>query len=685
MNGWRGLNESLSPAHLRPGDLAAVSNMDIRDGIALSSRLGQTSEHNRTHPANLLGVKRILRYKSLTGVKKRLVMFGNNLRADTNDNGEYDYVCSIAGTPWLLQYYDVVLFGSEKSDMGVYDPINGGVTYPNARGVVSSTNGLTTANVDGDGFLDDSFYTYRYTYDISVGGVFLGETGNLHIVYKGSMYANTATFSFAARADNNNKVEFYRGPDVDVAAIPSYVSSINIYRSPPLTATPASGHQKEERFDLVRAGSINMDDMRAATYGTLLFTDRGMVFGKQIPRLSNGYMPRSKRVAMHKGRLWWSSPHIRENDEADYTYWPDLVACGPSGANGTEPFVFYPEMTWAVGAGEPDEITVFKSVRNQHLGICKEDKTFAVLGADTEIGDGVPDVAIQLVDAQTGCDAPDSCVEVDGGAIMFQSERGVMLWDGAAPRPVAFGNIKSTFNSILPTRKQYSVGAWNAKEREYDLFCTIPDNTTDAGSSYNRHYLRFNATTQTWVSGKLQRGVGATCYVNDADAKGYMLWGIDDNPLPTFASTPWVMRADNGFREAIDDNPNGDEKIDFSVDFGYQDAGAPWLRKAWTEIAVEFESLVPLSVEIWVDSKGPFSPQAGISAPTGENDLTWGTSNWGEANWASSSFGVSRRVLTRSLNTLPKGNSIRVKLSGTNVYDPIHLYSVTVFYTPEES
>jgi len=690
MNGWRGLNESFAPAHLRPGDLAAVKNMDLRDGIALTSRLGQTSEHDREYYPNNQPVRRILRYKSSMGVKKRLVLFGNNLRADTNDNKKYDDVVTIPGTPWMLQYYDIVLFGSDQQDMGVYDPIAGTVVYPTLTNVMDYhfwDTAVTTSTTDG--CLPDGYYAYRFTYSISAGGVFLGETGPL----RGDDGRGINLFTYAlasfSSGSNTNSVNFKKR-DLTVAnGIPPYVVAINIYRSPTLTASKLTDPGVEwpalDDYSLEWAGSIEMDAFRAAAAGDTMFTDLGVVFGEVIRRQPLIYPPRSKRVAMHKGRLCVSSPRTRQNDSSVYEYAPDQVAFSDVGRlKGAEPLTFFPESTFAVGAGEPDEMTVLKSIRGQVLGVCKEDKTYAVLGMDDEIVEGFPNLSVQLIDGFTGCDAPDSCVDVDGGAIMFKSERGVMIWQGSGPEPVKYQDVKKTLARIPAARKSKAVGSYNSKEREYDLFITIPDGT-GGSSTYNRSYLRFNFNNGGWTSGRLPRGVSATCSVNDADAEGHILWGIDDIPLTTFASTPWVMKSDSGFKEGIDANPAGTEKISFEMDSGYQDGGAPWLRKQWKEIALEFESQVPVSIAVWVDNQGPFT-QTAVSPPVDEDTLVWGDGAWGEKKWGRSlTFGTSRRVLTRSLATLPKGQSIRVILSGTNIYDPMRLYSATVYYTPEES
>lgn len=677
MNGWRGLNESFAPAHLRPGDLASVRNMDLRDGIALTTRLGQTNEHDRDYYPNLTGVRRILRYKSSTGVKKRLVLFGNNLRADTNDNKQYDDIVTIPGTPWMIQYYDIVLFGSDQQDMGVYDPIGGTVTYPNMDNISPIQNLFHMDTEYDNGNLSDDWYVYRFTYEISVAGVFLGESGSLGYYDGTKRVFHHEQVDLSAQTNDDNTILFKRtGGEDNIDAVPSYVSAINIYRSLPLAAAPSAPYMVEEDATLEFVGSISMADMQAGTPLQVMFRDYGQTRpdAKAMRRTPSTYAPRSKQACFHKGRLWWSSVRI------DGTYYPDTIACSPNDENGTEPFVFFPEMTWAVGAGEPDEINVFKSLRNQALAIIKEDKTYAVLGADDTIL-GIPDVSIQPIDRFSGCFAPDSAVEVDGGALMFLSETDVMLWDGAAPRGIGEDAIKATLAKIPAKRRKDAVAGFNPKQREYDLFITLPEAGT---STYNRAYVRYNRRRDSWTAGRIQRGVSAVCAVNDADAQGYMLWGIEDTPLPTFASTPWVMRADSGYVEGIDATPDHQEQIAFEADFGYQDGGAPWLRKQWKEIALEFESQVPVTATVWVDGKGPYL-QTNLVPSVDEDTLVWGSGAWGEKKWARSLFGNSRRVLTRELATLPKGNSIRLILSGTNRYQPVRIYSATVFYTPEES
>jgi hypothetical protein len=384
-------------------------------------------------------------------------------------------------------------------------------------------------------------------------------------------------------------------------------------------------------------------------------------------------------MVMHKGRLWLGSPSLRGNEESDWTYWPDLVAFSQLEANGVEPCVFFPESTFAVGAGEPEPITLV-SFRNQVLLAFKPNKIFAIYGGDSELDFGQPNIEVRLLDPNVGCVAPDTIQFVDGG-VAWLSNRGPYIYDGTAPRPLRAERVKKTFKKMVASAKNRATGVYDSREREYTIFFT------GSASPYNREYMRFNFYTGAWTTGTLKRGVGAALDIREDDKEGYVLWGIDDSPLGTFASCPFVMRADNGTTEGFDPNASHTEYISFSADLGFLDGGEPWMDKRWKEILVEATSQVPLTLDILVDNKYD-SRLAGTSLtltpPVSDDTLVWGTGTWGASKWGLPNQGTTRRVLTRSLDTLPIGKSIRPIFSGSNYFEPVKIHSVTIFFEPEE-
>jgi hypothetical protein len=94
-----------------------------------------------------------------------------------------------------------------------------------------------------------------------------------------------------------------------------------------------------------------------------------------------------------------------------------------------------------------------------------------------------------------------------------------------------------------------------------------------------------------------------------------------------------------------------------------------------------------LTLDILIDNK--YDSRVGgnsipLSLPVEANALVWGTGQWGVNTWGSSMQGYTRKTLTTTLKkTLPTGKSIRPILSGVNVYDPVKIHSVTIFYTAE--
>jgi hypothetical protein len=479
---------------------------------------------------------------------------------------------------------------------------------------------------------------------------------------------------------------FLRGHDNPLDSVPDYVQRINFYRSPPLDEFPSFPSQ-EIFFSAFYVGSADMDDVRAAAAEDIIFTDRGDVpLGRQIRKDPLRFTPRTKRVAMHKGRLWAASPRLDYLGDGEWTYEPDLVAFGALEANGTEPFVFFAESTVAVGAGEPDEITAIESWRNQVALVFKVNKFFGILGGDDELDFGIPNISVQLIDPNVGCIAPNTMIDIDGGKAWL-GNRGVYFFDGTVARPLDTHKIKQSFDRIPKLRRPTAAAVYNSKERELTLFHTRPG-TASAASSFNRVVSRFNFGTRTWVQDELERGVGYATEVRDEDDESYVLWGIEDSTATVFASTPVVMRAEVGFLEGIDVAVTTDaHKIDFLADFGFLDDGLPWLEKSFKEILIEVSSQVPLTLDILIDNKYDSRVDGNsisLPLPTDTDALVWGTGQWGVNKWGSSMQGYTRRVLTTALKrTIPTGKSIRPIISGVNVYDPVKIHSITVFYTAE--
>ncbi|MDH4038381.1 MAG: hypothetical protein OEV86_12965 [Candidatus Krumholzibacteria bacterium] len=779
-----GVNELSDPTHLRPGELAGVKNMVLRDGRTLESRLGQTGEHDRSYRPLAYGCKLLHRYMSLANDKRLLLVSRGKMYADTDDNRLFDEVVSITGTPATQQFYDSVLFCSDEYELAAWEP-GVGVERPNLNVFIGNQNFIkawTQGEYDpawtpgeGGGYLPYSKFEYYMTFDVSIGDTFLGETGpvettiaragssattyadafwysrvdlsiyaafyavsvgidtagsghavNDKVTVTGGTILNvtsidggggvtgveiydavlnsseptnpvsqTATtgsginakFDLAFSSMSDNKVLFLRPNDYWLSRIPPYVSAINFYRTPPLDSFsdyPYDGNA----YSAFWVGSVSMDSIRATTYdpllGPVIFEDDGSIFQKQMRKPPLTSPPRSKHMTLHKGRLWMTSPSIKGNNETEWTYYPDLIAFSAFEANGTEPMVFFPESTFPVGAGEPDEITGIRSWRNQVLLAWKANKMYAVLGGDDELDFGIPNISVQLIDPNVGCIAPNTICEVDGG-IAWLSNRGPYIYDGTAPRPLAAHKVKKSFERIPNNRRTSACAVYNSKEREYTIFYTDPNGTT---SAYNRHYMTYNFGTATWTMGVLERGVNVALEVRDADVQSYTLWGLEDNTGTMLASTPLVQRAESGFLEGFVTPAYGDsQKIDFSADLGFLDGGAPFMDKKFKEIIVEASSQVPLTLDILIDNKYD-SRAAGTSLtldpPVSDDTLIWGEGNWGEKNWGSSLQGSTSIALTRNLDTLPVGKSIRPIISGINIYDPVKIHSITIYYEPKE-
>jgi len=440
-------------------------------------------------------------------------------------------------------------------------------------------------------------------------------------------------------------------------------------------------------------GSVDADTYNNAAVDDVIFTDYGLITpGNQLRKYPMKYTPRSKHVEKHKGRIWLSSPSMNYNDEnpslaESWTYEPDLVAFSAFESNGTEPFVYFDENTVAVGAGEPDEITGMRSWRNQVLLIWKANKMYAILGGDDEISLGIPNIQVQLIDPNVGCIAPKTICEVDGG-IAWLSNRGPYIFDGTAPRPLKSLNVQAAFDAIPPASRKNAVGVYNSRDREYIIYHA---SSFDGGTTpYNRDAMRFSFVTGSWMLDRYEFGIGAAVDVRDEDNQSYVLQGRADDKTRMFSAGGGVIlvRADSGPLEYFVSRAvaAGADEIDFKVDLGFLDAGAPFLDKKFKELVIEATSYVPMSLDVVIDNKydsRTTGETIDISPPVDDETLVWGQGKWQETKWGAPTQGYRSVVLTRNLDTLPVGKSIRPIISGSNLYEPVKIHSITIFFEPK--
>jgi hypothetical protein len=309
---------------------------------------------------------------------------------------------------------------------------------------------------------------------------------------------------------------------------------------------------------------------------------------------------------------------------------------------------------------------------------------YAILGADDEIDFGIPNISFRLISESVGCTAPHSIQATEAG-LTWMYHRTPYLYDGTVPKPLQAHRIKRTLSKIPAKRKAKIVSVNDTKERELNLFYTIPDGTT-GGSQYNRGRSRFNWFTGKWTHDVLPVGVGYAVEVKDDDSEGHVLWGVDDIPLVVFAQSRVVLRADSGFQDGKGFSQSS-ASIPLSFQTAFLDDGRPFEDKRWLSMIVETNSQIPLTIDVLVDNRyDSRSTGAGIvlAPPAADGALVWGVGQWGVNTWGAIGVGGTKyRAIQRFGDTIPVGKSISLIGSGQNVYDPVEIYSITIFYKSE--
>lgn len=691
---FRGVNEFSPAADLKADELLDARNIDLRQTRSIRSRKGQREAIDRGYRTLFNPTRALMRYRSSVGLRKTLVHSGDTLYADLNDNYRYDPVVSFAGRPAYHQFNDTVLYASEQYELSSYAPgASPEILRPRMDGLLIGVDRVLNFTATTGGFLNNGYYSYRYSFEIGHGGSFLGETGQLqntdHIPGGFLTLYLTDQANFSA-GSNNGLVRFTRPADLLVNLIPSFVTGIYIYRSPVSTVAAEPNYDKQRDLNLYRIARIDMAEMRAAPSGTILLEDQGIPLGIQIRKSPLATPPRTSLMTIHKSRLWCASPSL--NLDGTWRYYPDAIAFSAFEANGMEPFVFFPESLVRVGLGAPDAMTALHSYRNQVLLVWKPNSMWAVLGGDDELDFGIPNISVQLIDGNVGCIAPNSIQAIDGG-VAWMSNRGPYVYDGSSPKPFEAHKVQRTMERIPDTRRTAVASAWNSTEREYQLFYSLPGEEPEA-AQFNRHRARWNAYSGKWTYDKLLHGVGVALEIRDPDQKSRVLWGGDDVPND-FAfpvglnpnSAPLLVLGDTGYTEAAAVIAGGTRhKVKFRFQTAFLDDEIPFMDKMFLALLIETTSSIPLFVDLLVDNKYDSRTLAqGISipAPASPNALIWGVGKWGVNTWGSfSSSGSTYRAISRFADTIPVGKSLSLIVSGEAASTPPEISSITVFYKP---
>lgn len=592
-----GLNVREHPFDLKPGEFSVLTNLN-RTRKALETRLGHESAINKMYNNIFAGVRRMFRYRNSAGVKKNVLYSGGAVWADSDDKN-FDSLVAFAanddGYAEFLQYRDTLLISSENEVVKAYNPDNSPAAVAPSFYPLSFTDAgtqiLDATTATTGGFLEeDRYYYWRVTFDVQLGGDFLGEmSSSLRSDGTSSQYYKKQWTG----GTGENKITFNRPSDAIVDAIPAYVKRVNFYRSVGYGIDPwpraTQYNSVIEDPELYYIGSVDMATVRAETAGNAIFVDDGSVApGKQISYGIRWYGVKARHTAFFKGRLWAQNVAIRDNAAAAYVDYPNAIIYSRYWTNQEEPLVFQsaaPKIFLDKYTGEGGSgMAVWQG---KVLLAFTPRSTSAIIGGDDFISSTLPDIQREVLSDTIGCIAPRTIVNYKG-RIMWLSHEGFQMFSGrGGPVPVGSYEILALLDAIPADRRRKAHSYIDSAAQEYVTFISDPTHPTA-----NRVAIRYSFVTGLWTSDRRKRGVGAAVEINESDQLQRVLYGYDDSEeyFNTQFNESIVVKANTGFLEGISEQHSQDtDTIDWRGETGYLDHGVPLSPKKVLRVSVEGE------------------------------------------------------------------------------------------------
>lgn len=681
-------NQSLGMKNI---DLKTAGSIKVRDGTRFYADLTYGDPIgvpivNGTRYITKSGDKQIVlaQYDSTVGIK---------IYRDKG-NGKFDKVDTVVGDRDYLgitQWRDILLYGSRNNLVKCYKAnMSPEVTLPVMSGTLGN-HGITNSvlkygGLDFGGNLDYSYgFAYRFTFDIYIDDIFVGETAPLGtkspIFVRDKFIRNYGGY---LEIRDGYTTEDYRTIVIlkdGSVSLPGYIKGINVYRSLgfyPWSEWGSPESEEDRRTNLWMVGYISAEDYNAASDSQVVFTDNGI--SDDILEVPINYdvrvqAPRAKFYNVYKNRLVCANliepdfntgeEHLRQSRIAISEY--------------DKPLQFRHTSWLDVASYDTEEITGLWNWKNKLDVVFKENSMWAMTGLDTESIEGLPNLALENISMDIGCVAPKTIVEIEG-KLVWLSARGVYYFDGTVPKSLKSEYVDSFINRTpVNQRKFLSATAIKSKRQYILMYADQPD--SNYNYYFSRYALVFDFYTKSWSRDYFFPGVGVFINIDKADEKERILYGVDDNGAVAVSRSS-VMEINIGASDQIALTTPSSAGIAWSFQTPFYSCGSPYSEKDFQAILLDAKSTSGFTVDVLCDERLDTSDDSsGFSVPVAlpTTGLVWGTGLWGTGKW---SAGINKSNLVY-LDDRCWGKRISFKFSGVSGSGD-EINSLTLFYKLRE-
>lgn len=708
-----GLNKSVSSFKLRDDELRDCQN--VRFGLSGSLKVrGGMNKYETSGLANQKEPRAMMRYNRSDDTSHIILQTEDELHVD-NGSGAFTNVGTVLtgsdGFVDFAQWNDTVFIANGQGTPQTYNS-DGSLLEATVTGAIGDSwmpgyFDLTATGTDGR-FPGGKDYAYRVTFDVYNGDDYLGETFPIHNgIYKaigGLLRWQLPWDGFQdiywckhAVPTANQRIDITRGAGALIGdtALPSYVKTINIYRS----VGNLSDNNDEQNYKIIAPicyylGSFSKDDYNDAEYGDVLLADYGDPPNGDLPletQFNKEEPPISRYIAVHKNRMWYGnvkdtildnqiikegqyfSATERQTNENARVYFSEYLA--PLSVRYTSSF--------DIGIHDGEGITKLVSWKNRALFAFKPNSIWGIFGGDNEAVKAVPDFELENIDEAVGCIAPRS-LAFGEGAIMFLSNRGVQIFDGTRSAPLFSQKIDTLLAKIPSTQREKACGVYVNKTRKYYLAVS----TSDEDSSRKNVVFEFDFFTRTWARHVYRDETANTFGFNSfiefkrSDEVGKVLAAIDKAGTVQ-TTTGAVQELDEVFYETI-----STDGIPWDASTKFYDCKDPHM-KTFVGVIVRAKSPQTITVNYNVDedtivSTTPLTVTSTSTHAWNESGLNWQGADPVETSthvWTSVTQG---ETLVRFPQNV-RGRRISLIFSGDANLDGTEIQGFTIIYLRDPS
>lgn len=552
-------------------------------------------------------------------------------------------------------------------------------------------------------------YIYRFTYDISIGGQFIMETGPLYsrLYDENNQYSPTYIQEIANVTGSGNRVNITKSDFTVVSSINdiqdmggAQIDRINIYRK--LSNSSASNANTEQQHykDFYWIGSVSADDWDAAADAADLFYDDGIsvVNARQLKYDGLVYPPYARFQKIHKGRMWYAHTYTVPNtsqSDADHEYEPSRVYFSDFSSRGVLPLNVKPFNFVDIAPEDGEPITGIEVAKDGSLLVFKPNSIWAIRGGDGFVGaSDDPAIVVRNVSRTIGCIAPETIRTIDEGTV-FLSSLGMYITTGSSlPISLDENRVQNHIVDATPARKYNACVGYDERRKEVWLAYTHPD----TGGKYNRSISLFSKKNRNWTRYDMATGTtladsgdGIEIFSNERGINevARFVAGRGDVPARALSHGP-LMYLNQDFKDA------GGREINWSVQTPFYNLGYPQMNKDFQYVLFYLKSVADLTLHVVCDNRidtqtdagGGFTIPIPQEATVGVWDATDGnpgpvpanTLGWDNVDWGGTGEGYS---LVR-LDDRIWGHRISLIVSGDTLEADVDIQSITIYYLPKE-